>query len=66
MPLTQAQKSERHRAKRKAEFVRYREALVAIAGGCTMPSQTARNALNPEKGAERGDGRILPQDDGRQ
>lgn len=52
MPLTNAQKSERHRAKRKAEFVRYREALVAIAGGCTMPSQTARAALNPEKGDE--------------
>lgn len=52
MPLTGAQRQAQYIAKRNATFKRYEAALEAIAGGATMPSQTARNALNGDTSHE--------------
>lgn len=49
MPYTNAQKQQRARDKRARTWARWEAALSAIAGGCTMPAQTASHALNPEK-----------------
>jgi len=47
MALTNAEKQKAHRRRMAEKMARQTAALEAIAGGCTMPSQTAREALNP-------------------
>ena len=44
---TTTQRTAKHRLAVKEKMARQTAALEAIAGGCTMPSQTAREALNP-------------------